>query len=80
MGNVAAEQKTSRPFPNKVVIVLVEIGQFDVSLVVPARTLVYPTHLTRLVAQQSIAKLSSRDRDPILRKQRTHALLGISQR
>src|SRR4029077_5232842 len=40
----------------------------------------HPTRLARLVAQQSAEKLPRRGRDPLLRKQRTDALLGISQR
>src|SRR5246127_4700751 len=40
----------------------------------------HPTRLTRLVAQQSVEKLPRRGCDPLLRKQRTDALLGISQR
>jgi len=39
----------------------------------------HPAGLARLVAQQSVEKLPSRGRDPLLRKQRTHALLDISQ-
>ena len=39
VGNVAADQKTPRPFPGKVVIVFagVEIGQLEIGPVVPAR-------------------------------------------
>src|ERR1700756_403681 len=40
----------------------------------------HPTRLARLIAQQSVEKLPRRGRDPLLRKQRTDALLGISQR
>jgi hypothetical protein len=40
----------------------------------------HPPRLARLVAQQSVEKLPRRGRDPLLRKQRTNALLGISQR
>src|SRR4029077_13252214 len=40
----------------------------------------HPTRLAWLVAQQSVEKLPRRGRDPLLRKQRTDALLGISQR
>src|SRR4029077_15031073 len=40
----------------------------------------HPPRLARLVAQQSVDKLPRRGRDPLLRKQRTNALLGISQR
>ena len=43
---------------------------------IPARP--HPTRLARLVAQQSVEKLSRRGCDPLLRKQRTDALLGIS--
>src|SRR5262252_2040668 len=40
VGNVAADQKTPRPFPGKVVVVYsgVEIGQLKIGPVVPART------------------------------------------
>src|ERR1700747_2253381 len=40
VGNVAADQKTPRPFPGKVVVVFssVEIGQLKIDPVVPART------------------------------------------
>src|SRR5246127_438794 len=40
VGNVAADQKTPRPFPGKVVVVFtgVEIGQLEIGPVVPART------------------------------------------
>src|ERR1700756_4856159 len=39
VGNVAADQKTPRPFPGKVVVVFagVEIGQLEIGPVVPAR-------------------------------------------
>src|SRR6476469_1941554 len=40
----------------------------------------HPTRLARLVAQQSVEKLPRRGRDPLLRKQRTDALLDVSQR
>src|SRR4029077_7200937 len=40
----------------------------------------HPTCLARLVAQQSVEKLPRRGRDPLLRKQRTDALLDVSQR
>ena len=40
VGNIAADQKTSRPFPGKVIVVVagVEIGQFEIDPVVPAWT------------------------------------------
>src|SRR5271167_5107262 len=40
VGNVTADQKTSRPFPGKVIIVFtaVEIGQLEIGPVVPPRT------------------------------------------
>jgi hypothetical protein len=40
VGNIAADQKTPRPFPGEVVVVFaaVEIGQLEIGPVVPART------------------------------------------
>ena len=40
VGNVAADQKTPRPFPGEVIIVFtdLEIGQLEIGPVVPART------------------------------------------
>src|SRR6185312_10330520 len=40
----------------------------------------HPTRLARLTAQQAIEKLPRRGRYPVLRKQRTDALLDVSQR
>ena len=40
VGNIAADQKTPRPFPGKIVVVFAggEIGQFEIGPVVPAWT------------------------------------------
>src|SRR6516225_6683616 len=40
VGNIAADQKTPRPFPGKIVVVIagVEIGQLEIGPVVPAWT------------------------------------------